>query len=185
MDNNDLKLRHVEMERLKKWEKMMTDWNSTSTKEKLRRRIYKGIPNRLRGRVWTLLLGIEALKQEQAGKYDEMLKLARQWSTEIRQIDADVARQYRDHINYRWVRANTKNASLKSIIYFLHAIANTSNIFAILPTISCFSTICSMRHPLQVYYLLPNLRQSTDVMVDLTYAFTHIYYSEQSLELFA
>ena len=101
MDTNDLKLRHVEMERLKKWEKMMTDWNSTSTKEKLRRRVYKGIPNRLRGRVWTLLLGIEALKTEQAGKYDEMLKLARQWSTEIRQIDADVARQYRDHINYR------------------------------------------------------------------------------------
>ncbi|XP_043286925.1 USP6 N-terminal-like protein isoform X2 [Venturia canescens] len=101
MDNNDLKLRHVEMERLKKWEKMMENWNSASTKEKLRRRIYKGIPNRLRGRVWTLLLGIEALKQEQAGKYEEMLKLARQWSTEIRQIDADVARQYRDHINYR------------------------------------------------------------------------------------
>lgn len=101
-DPYEVKLHHVEMERLKKWEKMTKQWDSASTKEKLRRRIYKGIPNRFRGQVWTLLLGIKNLKKEQAGKYEEMLKLARQWSTEIRQIDADVARQYRDHINYRY-----------------------------------------------------------------------------------
>lgn len=81
---------------------MTKQWDSVSTKEKLRRRIYKGIPNRFRGQVWALLLGIKNLKKEQAGKYEEMLQLARQWSTEIRQIDADVARQYRDHINYRY-----------------------------------------------------------------------------------
>ena len=100
-DQNEVKTHRVEMERLKKWEKMTKQWDSSSTKEKLRRRVYKGIPNRFRGQVWALLLGIKNLKREQAGKYDEMLKLARQWSTEIRQIDADVARQYRDHINYR------------------------------------------------------------------------------------
>lgn len=90
------------MERIKKWQKMVKDWESPSTKEKLRRRVYKGIPDRYRGTVWTLLLGITKLKSEQPGKYAEMLSLARQWSTEIRQIDADVARQYRDHINYRY-----------------------------------------------------------------------------------
>lgn len=99
MDQNEIKSHHVEMERVKKWEKMTKYWDPT--KEKLRRRIYKGIPDRFRGRVWVLLLGITKLKNEQAGKYGEMLALARQWSTEIRQIDADVARQYRDHINYR------------------------------------------------------------------------------------
>ncbi|KAI4499358.1 hypothetical protein M0802_005618 [Mischocyttarus mexicanus] len=97
----EIRLDQIEIQRLKKWEKMTKQWESSSTKEKLRRRIYKGIPNRFRGQVWTLLLGIKTLKEEQAGKYDEMLKLARHWSTEIRQIDADVARQYRDHINYR------------------------------------------------------------------------------------
>lgn len=108
-DSYEIKLHHVEMERLKKWEKMTKQWDSASTKEKLRRRIYKGIPNRFRGQVWTLLLGIKNLKREQAGKYEEMLNLARQWSTEIRQIDADVARQYRDHINYRYdTGSNTK-----------------------------------------------------------------------------
>lgn len=81
---------------------MTKQWDSASTREKLRRRIYKGIPNRFRGQVWALLLGVKNLKKEKAGKYEEMLKLARQWSTEIRQIDADVARQYRDHINYRY-----------------------------------------------------------------------------------
>lgn len=101
-DSYETKLHHVEMERLKKWEKMTKQWDSVATKEKLRRRIYKGIPNRFRGQVWALLLGIKSLKREQAGKYEEMLQLARQWSTEIRQIDADVARQYRDHINYRY-----------------------------------------------------------------------------------
>ncbi|OAD62092.1 USP6 N-terminal-like protein [Eufriesea mexicana] len=100
-DPNEIKTHRVEMERLKKWEKMTKQWDSSSTKEKLRRRVYKGIPNRFRGQVWTLLLGIKNLKKEQTGKYEEMLQLARQWSTEIRQIDADVARQYRDHINYR------------------------------------------------------------------------------------
>lgn len=101
MDPNEIKLRHVEMERIKKWIKMLRQWESPATVDKLRRRIYKGIPNSLRGQVWIKLLGIQNLKQEHTGKYDEMLRLARQWSTEIRQIDADVARQYRDHINYR------------------------------------------------------------------------------------
>ncbi|XP_034177541.1 USP6 N-terminal-like protein [Osmia lignaria lignaria] len=101
LDPNEIKTHRVEMERLKKWEKMTKQWDSSSTKEKLRRRVYKGIPDRFRGQVWALLLGIKNLKKEQAGKYEEMLQLARQWSTEIRQIDADVARQYRDHINYR------------------------------------------------------------------------------------
>ena len=101
VDKNEIKIKQTEMERLKKWEKMTKKWDSPATKEKLRRRIYKGIPDRFRGQVWALLLGITNLKKEQAGKYEEMLQLARQWSTEIRQIDADVARQYRDHINYR------------------------------------------------------------------------------------
>ncbi|KYN34093.1 USP6 N-terminal-like protein [Trachymyrmex septentrionalis] len=116
-DAFEVKLHHVEMERLKKWEKMTKQWDSASTKEKLRRRIYKGIPNRFRGQVWILLLGIKNLKKEQAGKYEEMLQLARQWSTEIRQIDADVARQYRDHINYR-ERYSIKQ---KSMFYVLAA----------------------------------------------------------------
>ncbi|KAG8038161.1 hypothetical protein G9C98_006486 [Cotesia typhae] len=99
LETNEIKMHQVEMERVKKWEKMTKHWESPVTKEKLRRRVYKGIPDRFRGQIWSLLLGIQTLKQEQAGKYEEMLQLARQWSTEIRQIDADVARQYRFYID--------------------------------------------------------------------------------------
>lgn len=117
LDTNEIKMKLVEMERVKKWEKMTTQWNSQVTKEKLKRRIYKGIPDRFRGKVWCLLLGVQKLKDDNPGKYDEMLKIARQWSTEIRQIDADVARQYRDHIDYR-ERYSIKQ---KSMFYVLSA----------------------------------------------------------------
>lgn len=129
-DSYQIKLHHVEMERLKKWEKMTKQWDSASTKEKLRRRIYKGIPNRFRGQVWTLLLGIKNLKKEQAGKYEEMLQLARQWSTEIRQIDADVARQYRDHINYRYDTRNDTKSCFAIIMYLKRTIQYVIIIFS-------------------------------------------------------
>ena len=36
----------------------------------VRKRIYKGIPDSLRGRVWCLLLGIDRMKLEQVGVYE-------------------------------------------------------------------------------------------------------------------
>ena len=36
----------------------------------VRRRIYKGIPDSLRGHVWSLLLGIDRMKLEQVGVYE-------------------------------------------------------------------------------------------------------------------
>lgn len=41
-----------------------------SMTEKLRRRIYKGIPNSLRGQVWSQLLNLERVREEQQGKYE-------------------------------------------------------------------------------------------------------------------
>jgi len=36
----------------------------------VRQRVYKGIPDSLRGRVWSLLLGIDRIKLEQVGVYE-------------------------------------------------------------------------------------------------------------------
>lgn len=47
--------------------------------------------------------------------YPKMLKLARQWSTEARQIDSDVNRQFREHLFYR-ERYNIKQKSLFNIL---------------------------------------------------------------------
>ncbi|KAJ9600546.1 hypothetical protein L9F63_026315, partial [Diploptera punctata] len=100
-DQHEVRLRHIEMERVKKWLKMLKNWESMSTSEKLRRRIYKGIPNSLRGQVWSQLLNLQTVKEEQQGKYEEMRQLAWRWSPDIRQIDLDVNRTYRDHIMFR------------------------------------------------------------------------------------
>lgn len=41
------------------------------------------------------------VKQEHEGVYSSMLAAARKWSTDVRQIDSDVNRQFRDNIVYR------------------------------------------------------------------------------------
>lgn len=42
IDPNEVKKQQIEMERVKKWLKMIKSWDSAQTKEKLHRRIYKG-----------------------------------------------------------------------------------------------------------------------------------------------
>lgn len=64
------------MERVKKWLKMGREWEQKKlSPEKLKRRIYKGIPDSLRGAFWSRLLDLENLKKEQEGKYEVCLYL--------------------------------------------------------------------------------------------------------------
>lgn len=94
----------------------MTDhWQSILGSEKLKRRIFKGIPNKMRTLIWGLLLNVEKVKKEQKGKYEEMRDLALKWSTDIRQIDLDVNRTYRDHIMFR-DRYSVKQIALFNIL---------------------------------------------------------------------
>lgn len=75
-DPHEMRLKQIEMERVKKWLKMLSAWNSTSTTDKLKRRIYKGIPDSLRGKVWAKLLDLDAAKlREKFGKYEVSLKI--------------------------------------------------------------------------------------------------------------
>ncbi|XP_065213001.1 USP6 N-terminal-like protein [Planococcus citri] len=89
-----------EREREQKWLKMLKQWENVDT-EKLKRRIYKGIPIAIRGRVWSKILGLDKTREEQRGKYKEMCDLAWKYSPDIRQIDLDVNRTYREHIMFR------------------------------------------------------------------------------------
>uniref|UniRef100_A0A8C0HCI9 Rab-GAP TBC domain-containing protein n=1 Tax=Chelonoidis abingdonii TaxID=106734 RepID=A0A8C0HCI9_CHEAB len=65
------------------------------------RRVYKGIPLQVRGQVWSLLLDIEKIKTENEGKYEKMKEQAKSFSSEIKQIDLDVNRTFRNHIMFR------------------------------------------------------------------------------------
>lgn len=61
------------------------------------------------------LLNLEETMSKHPGVYPKMLKLARRWSTEARQIDSDVNRQFRDHLFYR-ERYNLKQRSLFNVL---------------------------------------------------------------------
>ncbi|XP_054709273.1 USP6 N-terminal-like protein [Uloborus diversus] len=98
---HETKVREIESERLNKWLKMLKNWDKYSGGEKLRRRIYKGIPNAVRGEVWCRVLEVTQIKQEQEGKYLEMRDKAKLLSPDIKQIDLDVNRTYRNHIMFR------------------------------------------------------------------------------------
>lgn len=65
--------------------------------------------------IWPKLLNIDATIKKNVGIYHQMLKLARNFSTETRQIDSDVNRQFRDHRFYR-ERYCVKQQSLFNIL---------------------------------------------------------------------
>ncbi|KAK2160400.1 hypothetical protein LSH36_134g04011 [Paralvinella palmiformis] len=100
-DSVEAKAQQVELQRTKKWVKMIRKWDKYYPGEKLTRRVQKGIPERLRGDVWCRLLDVYKLKQEQKGVYEEMKERAHRFSPDIRQIDLDVNRTYRNHIMFR------------------------------------------------------------------------------------
>uniref|UniRef100_A0A8C2E2U7 USP6 N-terminal-like protein n=1 Tax=Cyprinus carpio TaxID=7962 RepID=A0A8C2E2U7_CYPCA len=92
--------KHLEVERTTKWLKMLKSWEKYKNSDKLVRRIYKGIPLQLRGQVWCLLLDIPKIKEEKKDFYEKLKIRARGLSPDVRQIDLDVNRTYRDHIMF-------------------------------------------------------------------------------------
>lgn len=84
----------MESQRAQKWLKMLKNFEkfSHSSREKLQRRIYKGIPDKIRGAIWLKLLNVEKNMRESLGVYEKMLNLAYNYSTDVRQIDNDINR---------------------------------------------------------------------------------------------
>uniref|UniRef100_A0A1A8MRX3 USP6 N-terminal-like protein n=1 Tax=Nothobranchius pienaari TaxID=704102 RepID=A0A1A8MRX3_9TELE len=99
-DSLEEKQKHLEVERTSKWLKMLKSWDKYRNSEKLVRRIYKGIPLQLRGEVWCLLLDVPKIKEDKKDLYEKLKARARLISPDVRQIDLDVNRTYRDHIMF-------------------------------------------------------------------------------------
>ncbi|XP_035184102.1 USP6 N-terminal-like protein [Oxyura jamaicensis] len=95
------KQKQQEIERVDKWLKMLKKWGKYRNSDKMCRRVYKGIPLQVRGQVWSLLLDVEKMKKENEGKYEQMKEQAKSLSSEIKQIDLDVNRTFRNHIMFR------------------------------------------------------------------------------------
>eukprot|EP00095_Tigriopus_kingsejongensis_P001945 maker-scaffold1386_size43912-snap-gene-0.6 protein:Tk01945 transcript:maker-scaffold1386_size43912-snap-gene-0.6-mRNA-1 annotation:"conserved hypothetical protein" len=116
----DKKQIKLECERSLKWVEMLNNepkyfGAQAKNREKMINRIYKGIPHSVRGRVWYIILDIEKSKKEQKGVYQKMRSLARKHSPDIRQIDLDVNRTYRDHIMFRQ-RYNQRQQALFHVL---------------------------------------------------------------------
>ncbi|NWI81170.1 US6NL protein, partial [Dryoscopus gambensis] len=109
------KQKHLEIERTTKWLKMLKSWEKYKNSEKFHRRIYKGIPLQFRGQVWSLLLDVPKMKEEMKDFYNKLKCQARGLSPDIRQIDLDVNRTYRDHIMFR-DRYGVKQQSLFHVL---------------------------------------------------------------------
>ncbi|XP_055549800.1 uncharacterized protein LOC129732700 isoform X2 [Wyeomyia smithii] len=116
-DPHETKANEIEMERVKKWLKMLNRWGDKSTLSKLHKRVYKGIPDSLRSQVWCKLLNLKEIMKDakNRNKYQEMLSLAHEWGTEARQIDSDVNRQFREHVFYQ-ERYSLKQKSLYNVL---------------------------------------------------------------------
>ncbi|XP_007571091.1 USP6 N-terminal-like protein [Poecilia latipinna] len=94
------KRKQLEIERAEKWLKMVNKWDKYKNSDKMVKRVYKGIPLQLRGRAWTLLLDVERTKRENQGKYEKMKEQSQLCSSEIKQIDLDINRTFRNHIMF-------------------------------------------------------------------------------------
>ncbi|XP_015905573.1 USP6 N-terminal-like protein [Parasteatoda tepidariorum] len=112
---HETKVREIESERLNKWLKMLKNWDKYYGGEKFKRRMYKGIPNAVRGEVWCRMLNVMQVKKEQEGKYIEMREKAKFLSPDIKQIDLDVNRTYRNHIMFR-ERYSVKQQALFNVL---------------------------------------------------------------------
>uniref|UniRef100_A0A9L0K9F6 USP6 N-terminal-like protein n=1 Tax=Equus asinus TaxID=9793 RepID=A0A9L0K9F6_EQUAS len=97
------------------WLKMLRDWGQYQGSKKMHKRVFKGIPPQVRGRVWSLLLDLEKVKEENKGKYERMKEQARLFSRDIKQIDLDVNRTFRNHIMY-WDRYGIKQQALFHVL---------------------------------------------------------------------
>nr|XP_046253821.1 USP6 N-terminal-like protein [Scatophagus argus]XP_046253829.1 USP6 N-terminal-like protein [Scatophagus argus] len=94
------KRKQLEVERAEKWLKMAKKWDKYKSSDRMVKRVYKGIPLQLRGRAWALMLDVEATKRDNEGKYEKMKEQARLYSSEIKQIDLDINRTFRNHIMF-------------------------------------------------------------------------------------
>ncbi|CAN9507298.1 unnamed protein product [Ophioblennius macclurei] len=109
------KRKQLEVQRAEKWLKMVKKWEKYRSSERMVKRVYKGIPLQLRGRAWALLLDVDKAKMENQGKYEKMKEQAKLFSSEIKQIDLDVNRTFRDHVMFTH-RFGVKQQSLFHVL---------------------------------------------------------------------
>lgn len=105
-----------EVKRVNKWLAMEEAWKKGRLPKKLEERTWKGIPEKLRMKIWPRLLGANDMREAaRPNLYQELLIRALLVSKEIKQIDLDINRTYRDHLAFRR-RYDVKQQSLLNVL---------------------------------------------------------------------
>jgi len=97
----DPKKIEIERKRAVKWAPMIRDWEDwkKNKMKKIKRRIVKGLPDCLRSETWKRLSScMMAQDRNQANLYQNLLK---QDSSYVEQIDLDINRSARNHLQFR------------------------------------------------------------------------------------
>ncbi|CAG9322600.1 unnamed protein product [Blepharisma stoltei] len=89
--------------RLEKWEDMLLRWeyNITRRADFLKKRIRKGVPDCLRGRVWSELAEIEKFRTQYAKDYYKNLSETECESIAVRDILLDINRTFPGHVLFK------------------------------------------------------------------------------------
>ncbi|VDM62356.1 unnamed protein product [Angiostrongylus costaricensis] len=104
-----------EVKRENKWLAMENSWKKGRVPQKLQERTWKGIPEKLRMKIWPRLLGAIDMRDARPNMYQELLIRALLVSKDIKQIDLDINRTYRDHLAFRR-RYDVKQRSLLNVL---------------------------------------------------------------------
>lgn len=108
-----------EAERSKKWVKMFARWDSYSKRypEKIKARVRKGIPDRVRGKAWQLIIGSPELLQKNPGVYEKLVATGVTNYDDV--IRRDLNRTLPQHVMFR----EADGAGQKSLYNVLKAFA--------------------------------------------------------------
>jgi hypothetical protein len=91
-----------EVERAQKWSRMLKKWDKVTSKgknmDKVISRAEKGIPDRVRGEAWKRLSGAVGQQEQHKERYAELGTRKSKWVT---QIDLDVNRSSRNHLQFK------------------------------------------------------------------------------------
>uniref|UniRef100_A0AC35U5B9 SSD domain-containing protein n=1 Tax=Rhabditophanes sp. KR3021 TaxID=114890 RepID=A0AC35U5B9_9BILA len=118
------KEKKTELSREWKWIDMIKEYDKSSKiPKKWRDRIWKGIPNKFRFQVWPKILNVDKYKKTSPYTYAQILERALVTCTDIKQIDLDINRTYRDHIAFK-KRYDLKQKCLFNVLT-AYAIYNT------------------------------------------------------------
>ncbi|XP_058535875.1 USP6 N-terminal-like protein [Ochotona princeps] len=80
---------------------MLKHYSKYHDSEKFHQHIFKGIPGQVRGKVWRLLLGVDAKKAQKPGKFEELKEQAKLCSNQFHQIDSAVCWTFRNHLMFQ------------------------------------------------------------------------------------